>query len=76
MFENFTLSELLMLRQGVENHYVVENGVFSLLEINDSNYVFKKFNKIIMAISKGVDLLELKKDTLEIIDKELKSRES
>lgn len=76
MFENFTLSELLMLRKGVETHYIIQNGVFSVLEINkDANYVFYKFNQIIMACSKGANLLELKKDTLKIIDAELKRRE-
>ena len=75
MFENFTLSELLMLRQGVETHYVIENGVFVVREINDDNYVFKKFNKIIMTVSKGLSLLNFKEATLIIIDAELKRRE-
>ena len=45
MFENFTLDELSRLRQGVETHYSVVNGVFKVSEIDNSNYVFKKFNR-------------------------------
>jgi hypothetical protein len=74
MFENFTLDELLRLRQGVETHYSVVNGVFKVSEVDNSNYVFKKFNRIMMSLNKGESLINFKKDTLEVIDAELKRR--
>lgn len=74
MFENFTLAELLRLREGVDTHYSVVNGVFIVSQIDNTNYVFKKFHKILMTINKGASLIDFKKDTLEVIDAELKRR--